>query len=96
MLLVVVLLFILLSPGVLLTLPPGSKGIWMSRQTSFAAVVVHTIVFLGVLYAVKNHLYPSRVDAFQDKKGGKKEAFADAKDDKKAGGSAGGTGAKGA
>jgi hypothetical protein len=95
MLLVVVLLFILLSPGVLLTLPPGSKGVWMSRQTSFAAVVVHTLVFLAALYAVKNYVYPSRIDAFQDKKGYKKEPFADAKDDKKAG-SAGGTGAKGA
>ena len=44
-LIVPALLFILLTPGVLLTLPPGSKGIWMSGQTSLIAVGVHTLVF---------------------------------------------------
>lgn len=39
------LLFVLLSPGVLLTLPPKGKGIWMSGQTSLLAVAVHAIVF---------------------------------------------------
>ena len=41
-------LFILLSPGFLLTLPPGKKGIWMSGQTSVAAVLVHAVVFVVV------------------------------------------------
>jgi hypothetical protein len=40
-----VVLFILLSPGVLLTLPPGSGGILMSGQTSLVAAVVHAFVF---------------------------------------------------
>ena len=40
------LLFVLLSPGVLLTLPPKGKGIWMSGQTSLLAVAVHAIVFV--------------------------------------------------
>lgn len=40
------LLFVLLSPGVLLTLPPKGKGIWMSGQTSLLAVAVHAVVFL--------------------------------------------------
>jgi hypothetical protein len=44
-LIVPALLFILLSPGVLLTLPPGSKGIFRSGQTSLVAVGVHTLVF---------------------------------------------------
>ena len=39
------LLFVLLSPGVLLTLPPKGKGVWMSGQTSLMAVAVHAVVF---------------------------------------------------
>ena len=40
------LLFFLISPGVLLTLPAGSKGLWMSRQTSVASALVHALVFV--------------------------------------------------
>lgn len=40
------LLFVLLSPGVLLTLPPKGKGVWMSGQTSLVAVLVHAVVFV--------------------------------------------------
>ena len=39
------LLFVVLSPGVLLTLPPLGKGVFMSRQTSLMAVAVHAVVF---------------------------------------------------
>jgi len=39
-------LFILLSPGFLVTLPPGRKGIWMSGQTSLKAVLVHAVLFV--------------------------------------------------
>jgi hypothetical protein len=47
------LFFFLLSPGVLLTLPAGSKGVWMSGQTSVAAAAVHAIVFvLALVYVV--------------------------------------------
>jgi hypothetical protein len=44
-LIVPAVLFVLLSPGVLLTLPPGSRGVFMSGQTSLIAVGVHTLVF---------------------------------------------------
>ena len=44
-LIVPALLFILLTPGVLLTLPPGSRGVFRSGQTSLIAVGVHTLVF---------------------------------------------------
>ena len=44
------LLFFLLSPGVLLTIPPGSGGLWMSRQTSLIAAAVHAVVFVVVLH----------------------------------------------
>ena len=44
-----VLLFVLLSPGVLLTLPPLNRGVFMSGQTSLVAAVVHAVVFALVL-----------------------------------------------
>ncbi len=48
------ILFFLLSPGVLLTLPPVGKKIWMSGQTSMTAAIVHAIVFVGILYLVES------------------------------------------
>lgn len=42
------LLFILLTPGVILTLPPGPGGILTSGETSGAATAVHTLVFAVV------------------------------------------------
>jgi len=48
--LVLAALFFVLSPGVLLTLPPGGKGIFMSCQTSVMAAFVHAIVFAVVVY----------------------------------------------
>jgi hypothetical protein len=52
-------LFFILSPGVLLTLPAGSKGIFMSCQTSVAAALVHALIFvllytLSTQYFIKN------------------------------------------
>lgn len=55
------LLFAVLSPGVLLTLPPGSKGVFFSCQTSLLAVLVHAVVFyLAMMYL------PRYVEGFQD------------------------------
>lgn len=54
---VTVALFILLSPGFLLTIPAGSKGLLMSGQTSVAAVLVHAIVFALALYLVKTYYW---------------------------------------
>ncbi len=42
-------LFFVLVPGVVLTLPPGSKGIFFSGQTSVAAAIVHALVFVLIL-----------------------------------------------
>jgi len=47
--LIPVLLFILLSPGVLLSLPPGSSRI--------VQVVTHAVVF-GVVYAALRMVFP--------------------------------------
>lgn len=44
-------LMVLLVPGMLLTFPAGSKGIFRSGQSTFTAVVVHTVVF-AVVYAL--------------------------------------------
>ena len=50
MLLVIGLLFVLLSPGVLLTLPPVGSQIFMSGKTSLIAVLVHAVVFVFIIY----------------------------------------------
>jgi hypothetical protein len=44
------LLFILLSPGLLLTLPPIGKSFFMTGKTSMIAIIVHALVFAAVLY----------------------------------------------
>jgi len=53
-LIVPAVLFILLSPGLLLTIPPGSGGIFMSGQTSIVAVVTHAIVFALIFTLLRN------------------------------------------
>lgn len=60
----IVALFVLLSPGFLLTIPAGSRGLLMSGQTSVAAVLVHGLVFALALYLVD--LYSWRVLGFAD------------------------------
>jgi hypothetical protein len=47
------ILFFVLSPGVLLTIPPGTKGLFMSGQTSLVAAAVHAVVFVAALYCVR-------------------------------------------
>ena len=46
------LLFLLLSPGMLITIPPGS---FMSRQTSATAVAVHAVVFTSVFALLRKY-----------------------------------------
>lgn len=50
------LLFFVLSPGVVLTLPAGPKGIFFSGQTSVVAAAVHALVFVLVLCYVKRYV----------------------------------------
>jgi hypothetical protein len=63
-LLLLAILFIVLSPGILLTIPPLSRGLFMSGQTSFLAVVVHAVVFVLVYYYVKPYLV-TPLEAFE-------------------------------
>ena len=63
------LLFILLSPGLLLTLPPVGKKIFMSGQTSTTAILVHALVFTLVLYGIKQYYIansPKEAEAFEN------------------------------
>jgi hypothetical protein len=71
---VVPILFILLSPGVLLTIPPVGKTVFMSRQTSPSAVLVHALIFSGILYAIKTYYMPPSVVTKMDNS---KEGFVD-------------------
>lgn len=50
---IAVALFILLSPGLLVTLPPVGK-IFMSNKTSVTAILVHAIVFALILTLIKS------------------------------------------
>jgi len=56
-LLVTTTLFLALSPGLILTLPPGSGGAFMSGQTSIPAAVTHAIVF-AVVFALLRRQFP--------------------------------------
>ena len=63
----VIVLFIVLSPGVLLTLPPGRRGIFMSGQTSLIAVLVHAVVFYLALCYLKPIARRIFGEGFEDK-----------------------------
>jgi hypothetical protein len=52
-LIVTTALFVILSPGLLLTLPPGSKGVFTSGETSLAAAVTHALVFALVFASLR-------------------------------------------
>ena len=55
-LIVPVLLFVVLSPGVFLQVPPQGDEPWygvMIGDTSLTPVLVHALVFAAILYGVK-------------------------------------------
>ena len=56
-LIVTTVLFLALSPGLLLTLPPGSGGVLRSGQTSIPAAVTHAVVF-AVVFALLRKQFP--------------------------------------
>jgi len=49
-----ILLFVLLTPGVILTIPPGSNGIFFSGETSLDAVLTAAVLFAAAIYYKKN------------------------------------------
>ena len=56
-LLVTITLFLALSPGLLLTLPPGSGGVVRSGQTSLPAALTHAVVF-ALVFAILRRQFP--------------------------------------
>jgi hypothetical protein len=50
-------LFILLSPGILLTIPPKSGGLFGSGQTSVEAALTHAIVY-ALVFALLRRQFP--------------------------------------
>jgi len=50
-------LFLLLSPGVLLTIPPGKSGLFRSSETTFNAIIVHGLV-MGAAFMVLRRQFP--------------------------------------
>lgn len=56
-LLVTTSLFLALSPGLLLTIPPGSGGVFRSGQTSLPAALTHAIVF-AIVFALLRRQFP--------------------------------------
>lgn len=55
-------LFAALSPGAVLTLPPESRGVLFSGQTSSKALMVHTMVF-GASYIMAKKFFNVREGA---------------------------------
>ncbi len=55
MYIVLAVLFVLLSPGILLTIPPVGKKIWRSGETSIISALVHAIIFVGILYLLESN-----------------------------------------
>ena len=56
-LIVPALLFILLTPGVILTLPPNGGPVFFSGQTGIVQVLVHTVVF-SITFASLRGIFP--------------------------------------
>jgi hypothetical protein len=50
------ILFLLLSPGILLSIPPKG-GLFMSKQTSLPSIAVHTVVF-ALVFSILRQKFP--------------------------------------
>jgi hypothetical protein len=77
MLLYITLLFVVLSPGLLLTIPPVGSNILMSGKTSLVSVAVHAAIFYLVAKYVLPELTSRQVlgsEGFQDTSAGKKQS----------------------
>ena len=57
-LIVLFVLFIILSPGMVLTLPPVGKNIFFSGLTSKTAVIVHAVIFVVLAHLSWRFMQP--------------------------------------
>ncbi len=46
------MIFFLISPGVLITIPPKDGKIFMSQETSIISVLMHMILFILLIYII--------------------------------------------
>jgi len=63
--LMLALLFVALSPGILLTIPAaGGKGMIMSGQTSIIAAAVHAVIFVSIVMLCRKmyHMYKEHLN----------------------------------
>ena len=58
-----VILFIILSPGILFTIPTTLSP--MSQQTSVLSVLIHAVLFVGALKLI-HHLKQVTIEGFED------------------------------
>jgi len=63
-------LFIILSPGFLITLPPVGGKLFMSYKTSLFSILVHSLVFAVAIY------FFNRIEAFQNPSNSEEEELA--------------------
>lgn len=63
--LALVILFVLLSPGFLLSIPPVAGKYFRTGKTSTTAVLVHAVVFGMVLYLLRNYYPQVLAEGFQ-------------------------------
>ena len=63
--LIATLLFIALSPGLLLTIPAVGKKVFMSGKTSIAAILVHAVLFYLLLTYHKSIPILNMIEGFQ-------------------------------
>jgi len=63
------IIFFVLSPGVLLTLPPGSKGVFASGQTSLVAAAVHALVFMIAVHLLWTYVFHPTREGFYNEHG---------------------------
>ena len=74
-LIVPAVLFILLSPGLLLTLPPGSNGVFRSGQTSISAIITHALVFALIFAFLRKLIKFNYGFLFNERSNNKKEIY---------------------
>jgi hypothetical protein len=60
------MLFIILSPGFLITLPPVGGKLFMSYRTSLFSILVHSLVFAASIF------FLNQIEAFQNPPAGQK------------------------
>ncbi len=55
LLIIATVLFVLLSPGMVLQLPPSDGSIFFNSKTSIESVLIHAVVFYGLLFVLSKN-----------------------------------------